>query len=81
MDYKYNLGQVIQVNSIIRAKGKIEDRLSKPGVNLYQIEVLEHEKYQGNNYWFAEHELEKITYEAPEEKIINPGFEGEEIYE
>lgn len=54
---EYKMGDKVQVNSTIKAKGKVTDRLSKPGINLYQVEVLEGE-YKGKQLWFAEHEIE-----------------------
>lgn len=56
MDYKYNLGQKVKVNSIVKVLAEITDRLSKPGINLYQVEILEG-KYKEKRLWFAEHEL------------------------
>ena len=58
MEYKYNIGDKVQVNSIIKAQAKVTDRLQKPGINLYQVEVLEG-KYKNNKYWFSEHELSR----------------------
>ena len=58
MEYKYNIGDKVQVNSIIKAQAKVTDRLQKPGINLYQVEVLEGE-HKNNKYWFSEHELSR----------------------
>lgn len=56
MEYKYNIGDKVQVNSIIQAKAKVIDRLQKD-INLYQVEILE-DKYKGKQLWFSEHEIE-----------------------
>lgn len=56
MEYKYNIGQQVQVNSIIKANAKVIDRLQKE-INLYQVEILEG-KYKGKQLWFSENELE-----------------------
>lgn len=57
MEYKYNIGQQVQVNSIIQAKAKVTDRLQKD-INLYQVEILE-DKYKGKQLWFSEPELSR----------------------
>lgn len=51
------IGYKVQVNSIIKAKGIIKDRLSKQDTNLYQLEILEGE-HKGKQLWFAENEIE-----------------------
>lgn len=56
MIYKYNLNQIVQVNSIVKSQGKIVNRLSKQDINLYQVKVLEGE-HREKLLWFAEHEL------------------------
>lgn len=72
-----------KIGDIVKCKfgnGTIRDVKKTETMNFYKIELSDG-GHKGKMPWFAEHELEKITYEVPEEKIINPGFEGEESYE
>lgn len=56
----FEIGEKIKINSIIKVEGLISNGLSKPEVQLYQVEVLEGE-HKGKLLWFAEHELQKIN--------------------
>lgn len=56
----FEIGEKVRVNSIIKVEGLISNGLSKPEVQLYQVEVLEGE-HKGKLLWFAEHELQKIN--------------------
>lgn len=54
----FKIGEKVRVNSIIKVEGLITDSLSKPEVQLYQVEILEGE-HKNKKMWFAEHELQK----------------------
>lgn len=58
MKYKFDVDEIVQIKSIISAKAKIVDRLSKSEINLYQIQVLDGE-HKSKLLWFAEHEVHK----------------------
>lgn len=59
--------------------GIIRDTKILDGIYYYKIELIKGD-HKGKILWFAEHELESITYAEEEEEIIYPGFEGEEEY-
>lgn len=58
MSFKYDVGEIVQIKSIISAEAKVVDKLSKPGVNLYQVQILLGD-HEGKLLWFAEHEVNK----------------------
>lgn len=53
---KFKIGETVFVKLDITAKATITDTLTKPEVQLYQVEVLQG-KHERVKMWFAEHEL------------------------
>lgn len=56
--FKYDIDDEIKVNSIIKASGKVKDRLSKQDIRLYQVKIIDG-KYKDKLFWFVENELDQ----------------------
>lgn len=58
--YKYNIGDRVRTKATITATGEIVNRKEvEPDLNLYQVKIIEHDKYNGVEAWFVEHEIDK----------------------
>ncbi len=55
---KFEINDKVKTKRMIKATAIVKDRLVKPEVNLYQVEILEGSN-KNDLLWFAEHELEK----------------------
>lgn len=56
MSYKYDVGEIVHVRSIISAEAKVVDRLCKQGISLYQVQILDG-AHESKLLWFAENEV------------------------
>lgn len=58
MEYKYNIGDIVNIQRTISGKAEVIKRLQPENqeINLYQLKVLDG-NHQGKLLWFAEHEI------------------------